>query len=207
MRHCVSAAIRASQQKPRRINMTIARVKFAPLLVAAIFALAAAATIAAWSQGSPAATAAQSEARPSASQPVHPAIYFSKQEVEANFVHPTRVDGALYVSDYGTRSFEVKTSTREKPLAAEIHWTYTDIIYVVKGSATLVTGGKMVGDATPRTYPDGRPFGKETTMGRSIVGGQSRHISVGDVVIIPNGLPHWFTDIEAPFWFYNVKSH
>jgi cupin superfamily acireductone dioxygenase involved in methionine salvage len=30
---------------------------------------------------------------------------------------------------------------------------------------------------------------------------------VGDVVIIPNGLPHWFTDIEAPFWFYNVKSH
>jgi Cupin len=151
--------------------------------------------------------AAKSGGGSSSHSPVHPAIYFSKQEVSSSFEHPTRVDGALYVSDYGTRSFEVKTSTREKPLAPEIHMTYTDIIYVVRGSATLVTGGKLVGDLTPRTFPDGKPFGKETKMGRSIVGGQSRHIGVGDVVIIPNGLPHWFTNIGAPFWFYNVKSH
>jgi glc operon protein GlcG len=177
-------------------------VKLTSIIAIAMFAF----TGTAWGQaGTP--TATKSRADSSVSSPVHPAMYFAKQEVEANFEHPKRMDGALYVSDYGTRSFEVKTSTRDKPLAPEVHITFTDIIYVVRGSATLVTGGKLVGDLTPRTYPNGQPFGKETKMGRSIVGGESRHIAVGDVVIIPNGLPHWFTDIEAPFWFYNVKSH
>src|ERR1700690_1752066 len=114
-----------------------------------------------WGQ-SGAAEASKSVTESSVASRVHPALYFSKREVEASFEHPKRVDGALYVSDYGTRSFEVKTSTRDKPLLPEVHMTFTDIIYVVKGSATLVTGGKLVGDLTPRTYPDGKPFGKET---------------------------------------------
>jgi glc operon protein GlcG len=181
--------------------MISARVKIIATVTIAMFIFSGTSRAQAAAASSPKAEAAPSESTP------HPAVFFSKKEVEDSYVHPKRVDGALYVSDYGTRSFEVKTSTREKPLAPEIHRTYTDIIYVVKGSATLVTGGKLVGDLTPRTYPDGRPFAKETKMGQSIVGGQSRHIGVGDVVIIPNGLPHWFTDIEAPFWFYNVKSH
>ena len=181
--------------------MITGRMKSISMAAIAMFVLGGAA----WAQTDTPATT-KSGAGSSASSPAHPAIYFSKQEVEESFVHPKRFDGALYASDYGTRSFEVKTSTRDKPLAPEIHMTYTDVIYVVRGSATLVTGGKLVGDLTPHTYPNGKPFGKETKMGRSLVGGSSRHIAVGDVVIIPNGLPHWFTDIEAPFWFYNVKS-
>jgi mannose-6-phosphate isomerase-like protein (cupin superfamily) len=157
-----------------------------------------------WGQAA-ADTAKNSGNNPSASAPVHPLIYFSKQEVDANFEHHKGMDETLYASDYGTRSFEVKTSRRVKTLAAEVHITYTDILYIVKGSATLVTGGKLVDDITPLTYPDGRPF-DETKMARSIVGGESRHIAAGDVVIIPNGLPHWFTEVEGPFWFFNVKS-
>jgi len=182
--------------------MITGRVRSATIVAMSMFALAGTARAQAG-----AAAAAKSGVSFAVSSPVHPALYFSKQEVEASFEHPQRIDGALYVSDYGTRSFEVKASTRDKPLAPEVHLTFTDIIYIVRGSATLVTGGKLVGDLTPRTFPNGQPFGKETKMGRSIVGGESRHIAVGDVVIIPNGLPHWFTDIEAPFWFYNVKSH
>ncbi len=140
-----------------------------------------------------------------ASTPAHPLIYFSKQEVDANFAHHKGTDETLYASDYGSRSYEVKTSQRLKTMAAETHETYTDILYIVKGSATLITGGKLVDDITPKTYPNGQPF-KETKMARSIVGGESRHIAEGDVVIIPNGLPHWFTDVEGPFWFFNVKS-
>ena len=132
-------------------------------------------------------------------------IYFPKQEVDANFAHHKGMDETLYASDYGSRSFEVKTSQRTKVLAAEVHETYTDILYIVKGSSTLVTGGQLDEDITPRTYPDGRPF-TETKMARRIVGGESRHIAAGDVVIIPNGLPHWFTEVEGPLWFFNVKS-
>jgi glc operon protein GlcG len=28
---------------------------------------------------------------------------------------------------------------------------------------------------------------------------------VGDVVVIPNGVPHWFKEVEAPFLYYVIK--
>jgi len=115
------------------------------------------------------------------------------------------MDETLYAPDYGEHNYSVKTSRREKPLAAELHMTYTDVLYVVKGSATLITGGKLVDDITPATYPNGKPFSKDEKWGRSISGGESRHLSAGDVVIIPNGVPHWFSQIDSSFWFFNVK--
>jgi glc operon protein GlcG len=136
--------------------------------------------------------------------PVPPVRYFSKQDVEATFNHQ-RPSETLFDSDYGSESFRVKASSRSKLLDAEIHMEWTDVIYVQKGSATLVTGGRLSNDTTPKTFPDGRPF-NETKMGSSIIGGQSRHISAGDVVVIPAGTPHWFKDIEFPFWFFNVKT-
>ena len=147
-----------------------------------------------------------SKSSPSASMvttPVPPVRYFPRKEVEATFNHE-RESETLFDSDYGGESFRVKASRRVKVLDAEIHLEWTDVIYITKGSATLVTGGKLADDVTPKTFPDGRPF-NETKMGTSIIGGESRRLSVGDVVVIPAGMPHWFTDIDGPFWFFNVK--
>ncbi len=135
--------------------------------------------------------------------PVPPVRYFSKKEVEATFNHEKDSE-TLFDSDYGSESFRVKASRRVKVLNAEIHLEWTDVIYITKGSATLVTGGKLADDVTPKTFPDGKPF-LETKMGTSIIGGESRRVSVGDVVVIPAGMPHWFIDIDGPFWFFNVK--
>ncbi|MGD0909088.1 MAG: hypothetical protein ABSA96_16015 [Candidatus Acidiferrales bacterium] len=135
--------------------------------------------------------------------PVPPVRYFSRTEVEATFNHEKESE-TLFDSDYGGESFRVKASRRVKVLDAEIHLEWTDVIYITKGSATLVTGGKLADDVTPKTFPDGKPF-NETKMGTSIIGGESRRLSVGDVVVIPAGMPHWFTDIDGPFWFFNVK--
>jgi glc operon protein GlcG len=30
-------------------------------------------------------------------------------------------------------------------------------------------------------------------------------LSKGDVLIVPNGTPHWFQDVSAPFTYYVVK--
>jgi glc operon protein GlcG len=136
--------------------------------------------------------------------PVPPVRYFSKQDVEATFNHQKSSE-TLFDSDYGSESFRVKASSRTKLLDAEIHMEWTDVIYVTRGSATLVTGGRLSNDTTPKTFPDGRPF-TETKMGSSIIGGESRRIGVGDVVVIPAGTPHWFKDIDGPFWFFNVKT-
>lgn len=35
------------------------------------------------------------------------------------------------------------------------------------------------------------------TMGVAIDDGERRRISAGDVVIIPSGVPHWFSDVQG----------
>ena len=43
-----------------------------------------------------------------------------------------------------TAGYKVHASRRVEPGQAEIHTLDTDVIYVVEGSATLVTGGKAI---------------------------------------------------------------
>ena len=79
---------------------------------------------------------------------------------------------------------------------AEIHTRDTDIAYVLQGSATLVTGGTAMG--VKEILP-------EELRGTAIQGGETRQLTVGDVIVIPNGVPHWFKEVEAPFLYYVVK--
>jgi uncharacterized protein YjlB len=79
----------------------------------------------------------------------------------------------------------------------ELHAKDTDIIYVVKGTATIVTGGTIV---------DAKTTAADEIRGREITGGDSRALEAGDVLIIPNGIPHWFKEVSAPFLYFVVKS-
>jgi mannose-6-phosphate isomerase-like protein (cupin superfamily) len=67
---------------------------------------------------------------------------------------------------------------------------------VLRGSATLVTGGTAI---------NLKPTGPEELRGSGIRGGETRELKPGDVVIIPNGIPHWFKEVNAPFLYYVVK--
>ena len=57
----------------------------------------------------------------------------------------------------------------------------TDVIYVADGMATFVTGGKMVG---------GKVTKPGQLMGTDIVGGQTHHLSKGDVIVIKTLIQH-----------------
>jgi len=92
--------------------------------------------------------------------------------------------------------YKIHASRREGSGMAEIHTRDTDIAYVIRGSATLVTGGTAV---------DVKEIGPEELRGTAIQGGETRQLQVGDVVVIPNGVPHWFKDVKAPFLYYVVK--
>src|SRR2546423_1736295 len=46
----------------------------------------------------------------------------------------------------------------------------------------IFTGGTMV---------DGKPIAADEIRGREITGGETRQLVPGDVMIIPNGVPHW----------------
>jgi glc operon protein GlcG len=93
-------------------------------------------------------------------------------------------------------AFKVHASRRAAPGQAEIHARDTDVIYVLEGTATVVTGGSVV---------DGRNVAPDELRGASIEDGTERSIAPGDVVVIPNGVPHWFRDVPAPILYYVVK--
>jgi glc operon protein GlcG len=95
-----------------------------------------------------------------------------------------------------TASYKVHASRREGPGTAEVHARDIDIFYVLEGSATLLTGGRPVDAKT--TAPD-------EVRAPSIEGGTTRPVAKGDVIIIPNGVPHWFKEVRGPFLYYTVK--
>ena len=117
--------------------------------------------------------------------------YFPKVEVDDGFSK-----GAVLFDGSGGRNYMVHTSRREGPGMVEVHTKDTDILYVLKGSATVVTGGSMV---------DGKPIAADEIRGREITGGESRKLVPDDAMIIPNGVPHWFKEVQAPFLYYVVK--
>ena len=85
------------------------------------------------------------------------------------------------------------------------HNQITEVYYVISGSGTLVTGGTM---ATPKSEPaDGTTV--KVLVGPSMSGafqnGQSRKIGPGDVVIIPPGVPHGFSDIADHIDYLSIR--
>jgi len=95
-----------------------------------------------------------------------------------------------------TTQYKVHASRRESPGLAEIHVRDTDIIYVLDGTATIVTGGEAIAP---------KEVAAEELRGSAITGGAARSLAKGDVFVIPNGVPHQFTAINGPFLYYVVK--
>jgi len=71
---------------------------------------------------------------------------------------------------------------------AAVHETEAEMFYVIDGTATMVTGGKLTEEK--RTNP-------ENLSGTGIDGGDSRQIAKGDFLIVPQGVPHWFSKIDG----------
>lgn len=119
-----------------------------------------------------------------------PVLFFDKTQVSASFSN-----GAVLL-DGANRNYMVHTSRRDQPGLAEIHTLDTDIIYVIEGAATLVTGGTAL--ETKEIMPN-------EIRGRRIDGGETHHLSKGDVIIVPNNTPHWFKDVGGAFLYYTIK--
>jgi quercetin dioxygenase-like cupin family protein len=90
----------------------------------------------------------------------------------------------------------VSGSYRDKAGQVELHEKETDVIYVVEGMATFVTGGKMVG---------GKVTKPGQLMGTDIVGGATHQLTKGDVIVVPATTPHWFKEVPHSISYYVVK--
>jgi mannose-6-phosphate isomerase-like protein (cupin superfamily) len=68
-----------------------------------------------------------------------------------------------------------------------VHKKYAEFFYVVDGTATLVTGGKLANEKS----------NGDNLSGTGIDGGSPRQVAKGDFVIVPEGTPHWFSTING----------
>jgi glc operon protein GlcG len=116
--------------------------------------------------------------------------YFTHAQVQHAFAN-----GGVLVDGRG-RDYAVNASRRDRAGEAEVHVLDTDLIYVQDGTATFVTGGTVVNPKVTET---------NEIRGDAIEGGETRRISKGDVITVPNGTPHWFKDVRGPFTYYVVK--
>jgi mannose-6-phosphate isomerase-like protein (cupin superfamily) len=97
-----------------------------------------------------------------------------------------------------------KTAGRDIGFGVE-HSAITEIYHVISGEGTFVTGGTIENqkeialDSPVVTTLNGPSSG-----GGKVLGGQSRKLGPGDVVIIPPNTPHWFTDIPTDQIVYLV---
>jgi uncharacterized cupin superfamily protein len=119
---------------------------------------------------------------------VTPVTYIDSEKVSAAFARGTPL--------IETSGYKVHAGRRERPGLVELHTQETDVFYVVDGTATFVTGGTMV---------DGKLVSPGQMRGTSITGGETHHLKKGDVIIVPNGTPHQFTETSNPFLYFIVK--
>jgi len=98
-------------------------------------------------------------------------------------------------SSYGTSDVSVHSRESAKsacPSQGCSHKTYTAVVIVMSGAATLEVGGTRKAAAADK-------FG-----GQLVQGGESHRISQGDVFIMPPDTIHWYKDVAAPFRYIEV---
>ena len=72
--------------------------------------------------------------------------------------------------------------------AASVHEKEAELFYIVDGGGTIVTGGKLTNER--RTNAD-------NLTGDGVEGGTSKKIAKGDFILVPEGQPHWFSQIDG----------
>jgi quercetin dioxygenase-like cupin family protein len=104
--------------------------------------------------------------------------------------------GGEIVNDPGL----IVLANRREAGQVEYHEHTNHIFIMVEGEATFITGGTMVG--AKRTNA-------EQMVATSIEGGETHHLSKGDVITIPAKTPHWWKEIPtktAAYYAVNIES-
>ena len=116
------------------------------------------------------------------------AVFIPSQQVRERFA-----TGGLLLDE---ARYKVDAGRREAPGEVEYHETVADIMHVVEGKATVVTGGAL---------REPRGVGPGELRGSGIDGGTRHELAEGDVLVVPAGVPHQFVDVSDPFLYFVAK--
>ncbi len=120
----------------------------------------------------------------------------SVQYIAHDKVMAVMAKGGPIVSDPGL----VVLAQRRTSGEVEYHDHTNHVFIMVEGEATLVVGGTMV--EPRRTAPD-------QMRAPSMQGGETYHLTKGDVITIPAKTPHWFKEVPSKtvaYYAVNIES-
>ena len=84
--------------------------------------------------------------------------------------------------------YSVNMEYRSAVAAAAVHENDAEFFYVIDGSGTVVTGGKLANEKRTNAA---------NLTGTGIEGGVSRRVAKGDFIMVPEGTAHWFSAIDG----------
>jgi uncharacterized protein GlcG (DUF336 family) len=116
------------------------------------------------------------------------AAYFDRDAVARKF----QTGGLLLDSG----AYKLDAGRRVEPGEVELHDRVVDVMHVVHGTATVITGGTLV---------DARDVAPGEVRARGVEGGTAHELGEGDVLAIPSGVAHQFTAVSDPFLYFVVK--
>lgn len=128
--------------------------------------------------------------QPSAPVPQAPKLYSSAADIAAMIAkskndrkenQATVTQRILQLAPYNA-NLEYRASVGP----AAVHDKEAEMFYVIEGSATMVTGGKLTGETR----------NGDNASGTGIEDGVTRQIAKGDFIIVPESTPHWFSVIK-----------
>lgn len=129
-----------------------------------------------------------------AQQPAAPAAktYTSAADVTALIAkaRSERKDNAPIVQENILRMSPYKDATLEYRGAvgpAAVHEKEAEYFYVIEGTGTMVTGGKLTEEKR----------NGDNLTGTGIEGGSARSIGKGDFILVPENTAHWFSKIDG----------
>ena len=99
-------------------------------------------------------------------------------------VSQTMVKGGQIINENGL----IVIAQRRGAGEVEVHENTNHVFIIVEGEATFVTGGTLV---SPKNTAPGQ------IRAASVQGGQTYHLTKGDVITIPAKTPHWFKDVTT----------
>jgi len=131
-------------------------------------------------------------------------VYFRSEDIDGWYTAQAagKIPGTAWL--LFSEPYELEVRRVDKPQTILVHCCKADLWIVRSGEGTFTTGSELVdGKATGGEHPG--------MTAKAIRNGVSRAVKAGDIIVVPPGVAHGFTEIktgvEALFLGYEVPEH
>jgi mannose-6-phosphate isomerase-like protein (cupin superfamily) len=138
------------------------------------------------------------------------AIYITNGEIQATLrkaPSDSATDQQVRVLDVGKTNVGVGVVYRSEKAnqSAVEHDNITEVYETLEGAGTMVTGGEIVAANGKAIAHDSKGPSGPSSRGASIRGGESHKVGPGDIVVIPPGVAHLFTQVEGTIKYAVIR--